>query len=497
MILLLLMIAVLTFSPERLRMLYNSLDPTSIHEHLAFWELYPETVEGKRALGDIQRLLTMSDRALAVPDADLSKAVVGIVALVNKPTDRELPILSDETLDLMKKLGASLPNRQLKGSKAVSEEEVIQLPPEEIDLARGLLLSELGPSQLPKIESYEALLDLMALQIRARLSPGALDADKVYEMNRYIFEELGYRFPPHSAYTVDIDLYTFLPSVMDSHRGVCLGVSILYIALAQRLDLKLEMVTPPGHIYIRTKEINIETTARGIHLDSSVYLGVDTRSLEIRNIKEVIGMAHFNQAAIFWRKSDPKQALKCYERAYPYMKEDKHLLELMAYNTLLDGDEKKANEMLQQLKDWLPEQAVSPNTVIQDLLSGKADAEALRAIYQEVDENRRSLLEKKAKIEIALGRCPEFRAGWLSLAVTYLQLHRMKEALHALQELHRLDPNDATSEYYLSTLFAERLDYPSAWRHLRQAERLTAARNHFPKALKSLRRELALLYPEM
>ena len=74
-----------------------------------------------------------------------------------------------------------------------------------------------------------------------------------------------FRFPPHSLYAKDIDVYTFLPSVLDSRRGVCLGVSILYLCLAQRLDLPLEAMTPPGHIYVRYGEdLNIETTARGI-----------------------------------------------------------------------------------------------------------------------------------------------------------------------------------------------------------------------------------------
>lgn len=486
----------LTPTPERVAMLYNSLDPTSIHEHLALWELYPETLEGKKALGDIQRLLTTSQVPPEIFESDLAEAVEGLVKLVNKPNDQELPTLNEKTLHFIEQIGSHLPNRRLKGYSARSEAEVLALPPSEIDLARGLFLSELGPENFLKIRSYEALLDLMALQIQARLNPQASEADKVFAMNHYIFEELGFRFPPHSVYSEDIDLYTFLPSVIDSRRGVCLGVSILYIALAQRLNLQLEMVTPPGHIYVRTPEINIETTARGIHLDSAVYLSVDTRALEIRTIKEVIGMAHFNQASVFWRKEDPKQALRCYERALPYMPEDKHLWELMGYNYLLLGETEKGKEALSKVRGWLPDYAVSVNSVPEDLLSGKADIEALQAIYKEVDENRSSLLEKKGRIDAALKRCPEFRAGWLSLAVTYLQLHRMREALLALETLHRLDPYDATSQYYLAALHAERLNYLQAWHHLRQAEKLTAARNHYPKILKEMRRELALIYPE-
>src|SRR5665647_1570782 len=105
----------------------------------------------------------------------------------------------------------------------------------------------------------------MALQILARLPPKASPQQKILKINELIFDEMRFRFPPHSLYAKDIDVYTFLPSVLDSHRGVCLGVSILYLCIAQRLDLNLEMITPPGHIYVRYRTtdqtINIETTA--------------------------------------------------------------------------------------------------------------------------------------------------------------------------------------------------------------------------------------------
>lgn len=486
----------LIVSPGHIKMLYNGLDPTSIHEHLALWELYPDSPEGARALHDVQRLLATEALTPLIVNNDFKKVLEGMVALINKSDQEELPLLDESTLRFVDTVARDLPNRKLKGHTVTTEAEVMALSNDEIDLSRGLFLSEMGPENFQKIRSYEALLDLMALQIKARLSIFPSDEEKVTLINRYIFDELGYRFPPHSSYSQDIDLYTFLPSVMDSRRGVCLGVSILYIALAQRLDLALEMVTPPGHIYVRVGDINIETTARGVNLDSSIYLGVDTRSLEVRTIREVIGMAHFNQAAVYWRKNDPLKALACYRRAEPYMKEDKLLTELMAYNFILSDQEEEGRRYLNKVKDHLPDHAVSKNSVPIDYLSGKADKEALQAIYKEVDEKRASIITKKNLIEAALKRCPEFKGGWFSLAISYLQLHRMKEALTALEKVHQLDPNDATAEYYLAALYSERENFQAAWFHLRQAEKLTKERNHEPKALIELRRELSLVCPE-
>ena len=85
------------------------------------------------------------------------------------------------------------------------------------------------------------------------------------------------------------------------------------------VDLKLEAITPPGHIYVRYVDpkgeiINIETTARGIDIPSEMYFSLETRKLQQRTIKEVVGLAFMNQAAVAWHKNETKTAIDLYER---------------------------------------------------------------------------------------------------------------------------------------------------------------------------------------
>src|SRR5262249_14956743 len=141
--------------------------------------------------------------------------------------------------------------------------------------ARALLLSQFE-NDIKKIHTFEAALDLMALQVLAKLTKEATAYDKIHALNQFIFFEMGFRFPPHSAYNGKIEHFTFLPHVLESRRGVCLGVSTLYLCIAERIGLSLEIITPPGHIYIRykegDKEKNIETTCRGVHIPTEEYL---------------------------------------------------------------------------------------------------------------------------------------------------------------------------------------------------------------------------------
>lgn len=491
-------------SSSQLRTLYNSLDPLSIAQHLALYELYPDSDEGKRALNDAWRLLNHSQtnsNELINSDSLSPFAINAVVSLVNKHSDEPIPELSENELLFIEKLASNFPNRKLKGHLAQSEDDVLRLPQEEIDLARGLFLTQLGNNALNKVRTYEAMIDLMALQIRAKLPPTPTPQQQIRAINDFIFSDMGFRFPPHSLYAKDIDVYTFLPSVLDGRRGVCLGVSILYICLAQRLGLNLEMITPPGHIYVRykqpnTEEINIETTARGIHVDSDEYLSISTCALQQRNIKEVIGLAHFNQASVFWTQKKYQDALNSYQKALPYLHDDALLKELMGYNFLFVGDLDRGTALLKEIKDHKPTYSIKRDTVTEDFLNGYADAEAIKTIFMHVDEKRDSILQKRDALLDITKKWPHFRMGWLSLAVTWLQLYRLGEALEILEKYHTLDNEDPEAEYYLTALYAQRIDYEKAWKSFRNLERILKQNNYQPKLLKEIKIELSSLFPE-
>ncbi|HSX12873.1 MAG TPA: transglutaminase family protein [Chlamydiales bacterium] len=488
----------LSLQAEHLSSLYSTLDPNSVAQHFAFYELYPTTKEGRNSLRHAWELLKgTGDPEMILPAIDLQP----MITLVNRTSEEQTPLLSDEQLAVIERLSQNLGNRNLRGFNLWNQEEILALQPNEMDIARGLLVAEIGSQEKSKIRSYEATLDLMALQILARLTPDATPLQKVRAINDYIFSEMRFRFPPHSLHAKDIDLYTFLPSVLDSRKGVCLGVSILYLCLAQRLDLQLESVTPPGHIYVRhvsaDGEItNIETTARGIDLPSEVFLGVETKSLQTRNPKEVIGLAFMNQAAVSWHREDPFRAIELYQKAMPFLPNDYLLNMFLGFNYLFVGKEAEGKALLEKVKGVIPEHAVSTDTVSEDYLAGLADAESIRTVFSEVNETRTSILNKRKKIEAVVQKYPKFRQGLLALAITYLQLGREKEALPILERYHAIHPQDPTVNYYLSAIHLQRRNYPKSWKYLNIAEKLVKEKNHEPKALQEIRKKLQKVCPQ-
>lgn len=477
-----------------IRSLYNSLDPKSLSEQLAFYGLYPDSEEGKAALKKAWELLSEEKNLpLALPKINVDF----IINLVNsKPNQR--PILNEEQLTLIEKLAAKLKNRTLKGYNLTSEEEILKLPSSEIDLARTLFIAE--KENLETVRSYESALDLMALEISAYLGKEASDYDKIFAINDFIFYKKRFRFPPHSIWAKNVDTFTFLSSVMDSRQGVCLGVSILYLCLAQRIGLSLEIVTPPGHIYLRYKSkegeiTNIETTARGIDLPTDTYLSIEVKDSELRNIKEVVGMAFMNKAAILWEKDKPKETIELYLKARQYIGDHPLLEEFLAYNLIFDKREKEAKEILLKIKDVIPPCEITKSTIVEDYLKGKADGEAIKVIFSKVDETKESILQKQNSLLKILNKYPAFRAGLLQLASSYLQLGREKEALPVLKKYFHIDKEDPTVNYYLSVLYFERLDYQNAWYHLNLLEKTTSSCGHHPKAMEDLKRALTTASP--
>jgi len=463
--------------------LYNTLDPKSVTEALAFYELYPTSDQGKKAL---QRAAAL----LQAPESSLSMFASYINRL--KGFGQEL---SEEEIQRIEAVAAHLPNRKLKGYLARAEAEVIDLPTDEIDLGKGLILSQLGNVENAEFQAraYSAMLDLMALQILARLPEGATNLDKIHETNRFIFDQMHFKFPPHSVYTENIDLYTFLPSVMDNHLGVCLGVTALYLAIAQRIELPLEIITPPGHIYVRCrfgdKTVNIETTARGTHMSDETYLSIQNASLQQRTLKEVIGMTHVNKASTYLYKAEYPKAVSSYEKAQPYLHDDPLIKELLGYSCLFTEQKERGESLLREIGKGM-------HTIAEDYLAGKVGLEGIEAVFMQVDENLDSILKKQKRLKQVLEKYPDFRDGLHQFAITWIQLNHAREAIEALTHCYTLDPADAVTAYYLAILHGQRQDFNQCWRYLKQAEKNCSEKDFFPKALKELRRELIHLCPE-
>ena len=473
--------------------IYSRLDPKCLSKLFAFYHLHSETEQGKKALNDAFALInkhrTSSIELSAIP---LFKRIDldSFLSILTKQPEEKLPKLLSEEIAFVDKISSHLKHLKLFGHNAVNTEQVLSLPSEEIDIARAVFLAQFGPDKLDVIKSYEATLDLFALSILARLDEKPTDRDIIEKISYFIFYEMLFRFPPHSLWISDVDQYTFLPSILDSRHGVCLGVSILYLSLAQRLGLNLNIYTPPGHIYVSHKsvddELNIETTARGIHMPTKKYLSIQTKHVQQRTLKEVIGLHHSNGAAALWQTKNYKSAIEEYQKALAFIPNDPLTETFLAYNYLFLGEKKKGEALLKKVKDIRLDGSISSNTMIEDYLAGYCDEKGIAIIYDQVDSTRESILKKQNELKVYLEKFPKFRDGIFHLATTWLQLGRKKEALDVLNSYHNLYPLNPVVEYYLTHLNFVRLKPAIAKRHFNGLKFLLEKEDHHPECIKEL-----------
>lgn len=456
--------------------LWCSLDSSSLKQQLLFYALFPKS--------------TYQERSFFKSSATLKWA-----NFFTREIPATLSSFTEEELQELEPLHSHLSHRRLGGHVAEKEEDLFSLSSEQIDLARALLLSEY-PNDLLAVRSYELLLDTLAQEILQKLPPEASTIQKIEAINQLLFEQEGFCFPPNAVFAKEIDRYTHLSSVLDYKKGVCLGISVLYLCLAQRIHLALEVVTPPGHIYLRCGARNIETTARGFHISSEHYLSPNTCGLQTRSLKEVIGLVSVNQASIFLQNRDYPEAILRYENAKCFLPEDPFVAELLGFSLVLAGRKEEGQAMLSRIPTTPPSHLVCSSPLVREYLDGHVNEMGIAILFEEPPKNRSGWLSRKNSLEELLQKFPRFSTGWRALADAWTHLHRPKETIYALEQARRLQAKDPEILFTLASLYAEKKEFLRAWDSFHQLQEVLQHTQHFQRELFTFKRFLAIQFAE-
>ncbi len=161
--------------------------------------------------------------------------------------------------------------------------DLIQIDEQFLDIAEtSLLIAKEEYSEI-KIRDYVECIDWYARMIKARIMENDEPETIVNTINEFLFDELGFTYVQTGNLE---DLY--LNKVIDARKGNCIGLSILYLSIAERLKLPLFGVNVPEHIFIRyddgEQRINIEMGHSGMSLSDTFYV---THSIERFDKKSV------------------------------------------------------------------------------------------------------------------------------------------------------------------------------------------------------------------
>ena len=129
-------------------------------------------------------------------------------------------------------------------------EEILARPDREVNLAEAALLVAAEEYAELDVRSYLVRLDEMGVALRQRLEDEPRPERAIMALNRYLFQEQGFRGNTEQYYDAR---NSYLNDVIDRKTGIPITLSTVYMEVARRAGLDVEGVGLPGHFVVRVQ----------------------------------------------------------------------------------------------------------------------------------------------------------------------------------------------------------------------------------------------------
>ena len=170
------------------------------------------------------------------------------------------------------------------------------------DLLRAALLIARIDNADVDVDSYVTQVDQMADEIRKSLPEQPLSAARLARLDQYLFEELGVRGSRFDEYYTRSNSY--LNEVIDDREGLPITLSVLYIELAERLQLNVTGVGLPGHFVVRYQPEDAAFPAEVIDPFEN------GRRLSAQDVEALISASGFPGLPQFQESKTPRQIVE-------------------------------------------------------------------------------------------------------------------------------------------------------------------------------------------
>jgi formylglycine-generating enzyme required for sulfatase activity/regulator of sirC expression with transglutaminase-like and TPR domain len=261
----------------------------------------------------------------------------------------------------------------------------------------------------------------------------------------------------------------FLHGLLDTHKGYCMNLSLLYLILGQKLGLPLHGVALPNHFFVRYEQegvhINIETTERGASFPDSFYqqrfgaLADKQNSYFMQNLSGIktLGAYFSNVGMVYYQNQKPERAVfylglstsinpqsidALNNLANIYSELKKPHKAIKHYNLALKADPNNTSTLfnlgLVYMESGDSGKAIDTFLQVVQIEPGFSPAHKMLAnIYLQNKRLTSSLLHLKLLARIQ----PENLQNHLNIASTYGRMGQQALALETLKKVQRQFPN--------------------------------------------------------
>jgi len=116
------------------------------------------------------------------------------------------------------------------------------------DLLRAALLIAVLDNDDVEPQVYLDRVDQLADEVRETCDPDASETERLQAMENLLFSEYGFR---GSRFDYNTKSNSYLNEVIDDREGLPITLSVVYMEIAKRLDLKVVGIGLPGHYVVR------------------------------------------------------------------------------------------------------------------------------------------------------------------------------------------------------------------------------------------------------
>jgi tetratricopeptide (TPR) repeat protein len=297
--------------------------------------------------------------------------------------------------------------------------------------------------------AVEKELSRLAARVRPALAAATTDGQVVDAFNRVLLREEGFAYDRVAG---DPENFLLGP-VLSRKKGNCLGLSMLYLALAERLSVPFRGVCVPTHCFVRYEgkngARNVEFASRGEYWGDERYrrefrIGASRPYLRSLDGNEMLGIFLKSLGAAYSKKGRDEEALRLYAdaiRFFPGLAEGHFnagvslqrlgkLGEAAAEYRLalsLDPDLAPARDNLGvvlAMQGMFPDAIAEARRAVELEPQNAAMRGNLASTYMASGDAAAGIREFRKAVEIA----PENSRARAGLAMSYLSLGRYEEA---------------------------------------------------------------------
>ncbi|MBD3316399.1 MAG: tetratricopeptide repeat protein [Chitinivibrionales bacterium] len=176
-----------------------------------------------------------------------------------------------------------------------------------------------GADSIGNPESFFAMLDSTARAFRGEVKE-AETAEVVNIPARIVYDLWSIEFDPNQD-----DLLSLLPhTIVERGRGSCLGVSLIFLMLAEKMELPLYGVLLPGHFFVRyddgAVERNIEPNRQAYAHPDRYYRrrylegGSSWYAMQNLSAREALAVLRYNMGNIYRASGEFAWAVRAYRQ---------------------------------------------------------------------------------------------------------------------------------------------------------------------------------------